>query len=57
MRERCNFRVSEGYDAVRTRGHLGLMIRVLGILQDLPGMLMSRQVILFPVLLTDTVGV
>jgi len=57
MRERCNFCMSEGYDRMRSRGHLGLMIRVLGVLQDLPGMLMSFQVILFPVLLTDTVGV
>ena len=57
MRERGNFRMSEGYDAMRSHGSLGLMIRVLGVLQDLPGMLMSRQVILFPVLFTDAVGV
>jgi hypothetical protein len=44
-------------DAMANRGRLSLSVSFCGVLQGLPGMLLSRQVILFSVLLSHTVGV
>ena len=40
-----------------SRSRLSMLMSVLGVLQGLPGMLVSREVILLSVLLGDTMGV
>jgi len=44
-------------DAMANRSRLSLPMSFFGVLQRLPRMFLSRQVILFSVLLTHTVGV
>jgi hypothetical protein len=57
VRESRDVIVSEGDDAMPQRRPLSMMMRVLGLLQCLPGMLVPRQVILLPVLLGNPMGV
>jgi hypothetical protein len=50
-------RMSEGGDAVSNRSWRLIMMDIWGVLQGLPRNLVSGQVILFPLLLGDTMGV
>jgi hypothetical protein len=56
MSERCNVIVSECGDAMSHRSRMGLPRGLLRVLERLPRMLMSRQVILFSMLLGNPVG-
>jgi hypothetical protein len=44
-------------DAMANRNRMSLLMSFWGMLEGLPGMLLSSQVIFFPVLLANTVGV
>jgi hypothetical protein len=48
--------MSECSDAMANRRRLSILMSFFGVLEGLPGMLLPRQVILFSVLLSDTVG-
>ena len=54
--QRGDFIVPEGYDAVTGR-RLRHLMRPLGVLQRLPGMLVPAEVFLLPMFLTGAVGV
>jgi hypothetical protein len=56
MRKRCDFCMSECGDPMFRRSCLSLPVSVLRLLQGLPGMLVSRQVILLPMLLSHPMG-
>jgi hypothetical protein len=46
----------EGGDAMANGSRLSLQVSFFGVLEGLPGMFLSRQVILFSVFLSHTVG-
>ena len=54
--EGCDVLMPEWGDAMANRGRLSLLMSFLGVLEGLPRMLLSRQVILFSVLLSNTMG-
>jgi hypothetical protein len=56
MSERGDVIVSEGGNAMRSRRPLGVTISAPGVLQSLPRMFVSGQMILISVLLGDTMG-
>ena len=56
MSERRNLVMSECGDAMSGRSRLDVLRTVRGVLEGLPGMLLSGEVILFPLLLGHTMG-
>jgi hypothetical protein len=56
MGEDCDVIMSECGNAVSSRTRLSMLMSVLGVLKVLPGILVSRQVILFSLLLGNTMG-
>jgi hypothetical protein len=56
MSEGCDVVMSECGNAMFGRSRLSMMMSVLGVLQGLAGVLVSRQVILFSLLLGNTMG-
>jgi hypothetical protein len=55
MSQSRDFIVSESGDTMSNHG-LRKLVRLLGVLEGFPGMLVSRQVFLFPLLLAGAVG-
>lgn len=56
VRQGSDIVVSERRDSVSTGGHLGVPMSLLGVFESLPRMLVSRQVILFALFLSKTMG-
>jgi len=54
--EDCDVIMAERVDGVSRRRRQRMPMSVFGVLQGLPGILVSRQVILFSLLLADTMG-
>jgi hypothetical protein len=51
-----NVLMCEGSDAMADRNRLNILAVLLGVLERLPGMFLSRQVILLSVFFSHTVG-
>jgi len=54
--ENCDVSMGECGDAMANGGRLGILVRVRGVLESLARRLVSRQVLLFPVLFGNAVG-